>query len=112
MCICLYSSLFYNLISCIFVFLFIGITLLSLNFKFEKFLLKFNGKRRPRLVKVLCLLDLSPKQASLCEGYLLMEEVLTALNDMVKGKAPRSDGFPWNFVLHFGTFLAGISLKC
>ena len=57
-CICLYSSLFYNLISCIFVFLFIDITLLSLNFKFEKFLFKFNGKRRPRLVKVLCLLDL------------------------------------------------------
>ena len=56
--LCVYSSLFYNLISCIFVFLFIDITLLSLNFKFEKFLFKFNGKHRPRLVKVLCLLDL------------------------------------------------------
>ena len=31
---------------------------------------------------------LSPEQASLCEGYLSVEEVLTALNGMANGKAP------------------------
>ena len=42
---------------------------------------------------------LSSEQASLCEGYLSVEEVFAALNGMAKGKAPGSDGFPMEFYI-------------
>lgn len=37
---------------------------------------------------------LSPEQASLCEGYLTVDEVFAAVNGMAKDKALSSDGFP------------------
>ena len=48
---------------------------------------------------------LSSEQASLCEGYLSVEEVFTALKGMAKGKAPGSDGFPMEFYLAFWDIL-------
>ena len=44
---------------------------------------------------------LSSEQASLCEGYLTVEEVFAALNGMAKGKAPGSDGLPMEFYVAF-----------
>ena len=48
---------------------------------------------------------LSSEQASLCEGYLSMEEVFTALIGMAKGKAPGSDGFQMEFYVAFWDIL-------
>ena len=48
---------------------------------------------------------LSPEQASLCEGYLSVEDILTALNGMAKGKAPGSNGCPMEFYVAFWSIL-------
>ena len=54
---------------------------------------------------------LSSEQASLCEGYLMVEEVFAALNGMAKGKAPGSDGLPMEFYVAFWDVLGADLLE-
>ena len=44
---------------------------------------------------------LPPRQASLCEGPLSLEECFTALKEMARRKAPGVDGLPMEFHLKF-----------
>ena len=48
---------------------------------------------------------LSGDQASDCEGYLTVSEVLAALNGMARGKSPGSDGLPMEFYVTFWDIL-------
>ena len=48
---------------------------------------------------------LSAYQASDCEGYLTVNEVLAALNGMARGKSPGSDGLPMEFYVTFWDIL-------
>ena len=45
--------------------------------------------------------SLPADQANVCDGYLTVGEVRSALNGMARGKSPASDGIPMEFYLAF-----------
>jgi len=49
--------------------------------------------------------SLPADQASVCDGYLTVGEVRSALNGMARGKSPASDGIPMEFYLAFSDTL-------
>jgi len=50
--------------------------------------------------------SLPDDQANVCEGYLTVDEVHSALHGMARGKSPGSDGLPMEFYLTFCDTLA------